>query len=131
MRTTRRRGGVVFEKRVAAGSDDAEQNFSTGGVSLSSSDLELVQDAGANQAVGIRFTGVAIPKGVSIVNAWVQFTADQTGSSATSVSIQGEAADNAATFTTSANNVTSRPRTVASVGWAPTAWTVVGEAGAV
>jgi hypothetical protein len=78
----------------------------------------------------MRFTGVTIPKGASIVNAWVQFRVDETGSSATSVSIQGQAVDNAATFTTSASNVTSRPRTVASVNWAPGAWTAVGDAGA-
>jgi hypothetical protein len=128
--TVNNSGGAIFEKRVAAGSDDAEQNVSTGAVDLSSSDLELVQDAGANQAVGIRFTGVTIPKGASIANAWVQFKADETGSSATSVNIQGQAADNPATFTTSASNVTSRPRTVASVNWAPTPWTAVGGAGA-
>jgi hypothetical protein len=120
---------IIFEKRVATSTDDAEQNPSSGVVDLTSSDLELVLDATANQAVGIRFTGVTIPQGVTIVNAWVQFKVDETGSSATSVNFQGQAADNPLTFTTAANNITLRPRTVASVNWVPAPWTVIGEAG--
>jgi hypothetical protein len=120
---------IIFEKRVTASSDDAEQYISTGAVTLTSSDLEMTLES-STQAVGMRFTGVTIPKGAPIVNAWVQFTVDQTGSTATSLSIQGEAADNPGTFTTVANNITSRTPTVASVNnWAPAPWTVVGQAG--
>jgi len=120
---------TTFEQRVAASSDDAEQNLATGSVGITSSDLELTVDGSANQAVGLRFTGVAIPPGAAILNAWVQFKVDQTGSSATSLSIQGQAADNPPTFTTSVNNVTSRPLTTASVGWLPAPWPVVGQSG--
>jgi hypothetical protein len=77
----------------------------------------------------MRFTGVTIPQGSAIVNAWVQFKVDETGFSATSVNVQGQAADNPLTFTTAANNITLRPRTVASVNWVPAPWTVLGEAG--
>jgi hypothetical protein len=122
--------GIIFEKRVAASSDDAEQNLATGSVGITSTDLELIlEGSSVNQAVGMRFTGVTLPQGAAIVNAWVQFKVDETGSSATSLNIQGQAADNPVTFTTSANNVMSRPRTVASVNWAPPAWTVVGQIG--
>jgi len=122
-------GAITFEKRVAASSDDAEQGLSNGSVSLTSSDLELTLDQTTNQAVGMRFTGVAIPPGAAIVNAWVQFKVDETGSSATSLTFRGQAADNPPTFTSSANNITSRPVTVASVSWAPASWTVVGQIG--
>jgi hypothetical protein len=119
----------TFEKRVAASSDDAEQAVSSGTVNLTSNDLELTQDS-SNQAVGLRFTGVTIPKRAAIVNAWVRFRADATGSTATSLNIRGQAANNAGTFKTSANNITSRPTTAASVNnWAPAPWTVVGESG--
>jgi hypothetical protein len=122
-------GTITFEKRVAASADDAEQNPSTGAVDLTSSDIELVLDGGVNQMVGLRFTGVTIPQGATIANAWVQFKVDETGSTATSVNVQGQADDNPLTFTTAANNVGSRPRTAATVNWVPPAWTVVGQAG--
>jgi 3-phytase len=118
----------TFEKRVASSSDDAEQFVSSGAVSLASSDLEMTLES-SNQVVGLRFTGVTIPKGAAIVNAWVRFKADETGSTATSLNIRGQAADNPATFTTSANNISARPGTTAAVNWAPAAWTVVGQAG--
>jgi hypothetical protein len=118
----------TFEKRVASSSDDAEQYVSSGAVSLTSGDLEMTLES-SNQVVGMRFTGVTIPKGAAIVNAWVRFKVDETGSTTTSLNLGGQAADNPATFTTSANNISARPRTAASVNWAPAPWTVVGQAG--
>jgi hypothetical protein len=113
---------------VASSSDDAEQYVSSGAVSLTSGDLEMTLES-SNQVVGMRFTGVTIPKGAAIVNAWVRFKVDETGSTTTSLNLGGQAADNPATFTTSANNISARPRTAASVNWAPAPWTVVGQAG--
>lgn len=119
--------GNVLEYRVAVGSDDAEESAG-GSVSLSSSDLELVEDGNA-QRVGLRFTSVMIPRGTSIAHAWIQFKVDEATSTAASLLIQGQAADNAATFTSAANNVSSRPRTAASATWVPAAWSGSGTAG--
>jgi hypothetical protein len=114
-------GPFTVERAVAAGSDDAEQN-SGGGVSLTSSDLELVTDGTTVQTVGVRFTGVGVPRGATIVRAYVQFETDEVSTGATSLTIRGQAADNPATFTTASNNISSRPRTTASVGWVPPSW---------
>jgi len=114
--------------RVAAGSDDAEES-ATGSVSLTSGDLELVYD-GSNQVVGLRFTGLAIPRAATIQEAWVQFTVDEAQSEVTQLTIQGQAADNAPTFASSSTNVSGRVRTSASVSWSPAAWNTVGDAGA-
>lgn len=112
---------------MSASTDDAEQK-SNGSVSLSSSDLELVVDS-SDQTVGMRFNAVTIPKDATITNAYLQFTVDETGSSAaTALQIWGQAADNASTFTTTTNNISSRAKT-ASVSWSPTAWSTVGAAG--
>jgi hypothetical protein len=108
---------VVFEKRVIASADDAEEG-PRGGVSITSRDLELVDD----QEVGMRFTGVDIPAGATILEAWLQFQADETGAGAISLTLQGEAVDDAATFTTRNANVSSRPRTAAASVWSPPAW---------
>jgi hypothetical protein len=113
--------------RVAASSDDAEES-SSGSVGLTSSDLELIQES-SNQTVGMRFNGVAIPPGATIVLATIQFMVDETNSGATSLTIQAEAADNASTFTSSSGNVSSRVRTAASVGWSPPPWNTVGAEG--
>ena len=118
----------VVESRVAASSDDAEEGPS-GSMSLGSSDLELVVAGTSTQTVGIRFVGVNVPRGVSVVNAYVQFQTDETSTLTTNLNVSGQAADNAPTFTTASLNISSRPRTVTAVAWSPPAWTIVGEAG--
>ena len=124
-------GGTVqtFERRVAAGSDDAEQSVGSGSVNLSSSDLELTTDGSTQQVVGIRFQNVQVPKGASITDAYVQFRTDETSTGASSMTVRAENADNAPTYTTANANVTSRA-TTGSVAWSPPDWTTVGEAGA-
>ncbi|MEI2302524.1 hypothetical protein MKZ91_31295, partial [Ensifer sp. MJa1] len=67
---------TIFETRVVASADDAEER-SSGSMSLNSSDLELTVDDGVGQTVGIRFIGIDIPKGAIITNAYIQFTVDE------------------------------------------------------
>ena len=105
----------VLEVRVAASSDDAEERIS-GYMKRTSGDLELVFDKTHHQTVGMRFNGVTIPPGATILDASVQFQADEVNTVATTVTIQGEATDNASTFIQSSGNITSRPRTTAA--WA-------------
>lgn len=121
-------GGATFEKRVAANTDDAEEPASLV-PSLNSSDLEFVHD-GTDQVVGMRFTGVTIPRNATITRAYIQLTTDEAYSTITSLQVRGQAVGNAPTFTTATGNLSTRTRTSASVAWAPSAWTVVGEAGA-
>ena len=120
-------GAATLERRIAAGSDDAEES-ATGKVATNSTDLELVYDKSL-QRVGIRFSAVTIPPGAVVTRAYVQWTADEAQNEATSLLIQGQAADNAATFTTAGSSISTRPRTSASTSWAPVAWTLVNEAG--
>jgi len=121
-------GSVTTQRRIAAGADDAEERVSSGAVDLSSSDLELIYDK-RDQVVGLRFTGLSVPKNAPILDAYVQFKVDEKPSATTTLSIQAEAADDAAPFTTAARNVSGRPRTAASVPWSPAAWPTVGAAG--
>jgi len=112
---------------VAVGSDDAEES-ATGAVNLNSSDLELVLDGSrGNQTVGLRFTGVAIPRGAPVTNAFVQFQVDRATSTATSLTIRGQAADDPGTFKKTAMNISSRTPTGQSVTWDPVpAWPTPG-----
>ncbi len=120
---------LSVDVRVSASSDDAEER-ADGSMSLTSSDLELVYDGG-DQTVGMRFTGVAVPQGASIIAAHVQFQVDETGSGATVLTLEGEATDHAATFGSASRDVSSRTRTPpsASVPWEPAAWTRTRDAG--
>ena len=120
-------GTGVFEVRVAASTDDAEEG-PTGSIGLTSSDLELVQDANA-QTVGMLFNCLTIPQVATILNVFVQFQVDETSTVATSLSLQGEATDNAITFAGANSNISSRAKTVAAVPWNPPAWSTVGQAG--
>jgi hypothetical protein len=117
----------VLDVPVRTSADDAEERTSTGAVSLGSGDMNLVQDGTNAQRVGLRFTGVTVPAGATITAAWVQFQVDEASTAATSLTVSGQAADTAATFTTTAGNISSRPRTAASVPWTPLAWPTVGE----
>jgi hypothetical protein len=98
---------------------------------LTSSDLELITEASSSeQAVGMRFNGLAIPQGATIVSAYVQFQVDETANlDPSALTIQGQAVDDALTFTAIAGDISSRDRTAAAVPWAPAAWQTVGEAG--
>lgn len=119
---------AVLERRIASGADDVEQRGHS--MSLSSTDLELIQDGTTVQTVGLRFTGLDVPAGATITRAYIQFTTDEASSVATSLRIRGEDVNDAAAFTSATDNVSSRAVTDASVLWTPPAWTTVGAAGA-
>jgi len=122
-------GQTELDIRVAAASDDAEESDS-GSVNLGSNDLDIVDNGGAGlQTVGLRFNGVAIPPGATILDAHVQFQADESDLGPTSLLVQGEDADNAQTFASSDGNISSRADTTATVNWAPPDWTTVGANG--
>jgi len=116
----------LLDVRVSTSSDDAEEDPS-GSVNLGSSDLELVREADL-QTVGIRFQNIPLPQGATVTNAYVQFTVDEATTEATSLTIAGQADDDAPTFTEASSDVSSRQRTQASVSWSPAPWNSEGEA---
>jgi hypothetical protein len=117
----------TIDVQVSSSSDDAEED-GAGNVDLKSSDLEMVYDKG-DQIIGIRFNNVTVPPGATVIDAWIQFTVDEDKATPTSLSIAGQLSNNAAEFTTSRYNISSRPLTSARVSWTPGLWNVVGAAG--
>lgn len=116
---------------VTSSSDDAEQS-AAGVVTLDSTDLELVRDdatSSGDQTVGLRFPNLPVPADAVLSSAYLQFIADETNNTSTALTLRAEAADNAATFTSTANNISARPLTTSSVSWAPAAWNAVDERG--
>jgi hypothetical protein len=115
-------GAVMSEQRIAADSDDAEEEGSgSHDVFLSSLDLELVEDA-YDQLVGLRFSALEIPRGARILDAWLQFQADGSTSTGTSLQVRAEASDDAPTFTRTRRDISNRALGSASVSWTPPAW---------
>ena len=99
--------------QVAASSDDAFEN-NTGVVSIGFANL-LVIDA-VDKWHGYRFTNVTIPKDSPIASAILQLMPTST-SDMPNIAIRGQAIDDAPTFTTGANDISSRSLTTASVTW--------------
>lgn len=119
----------VISSRVATSSDDAEEKNSTGSMTTTSGDLDLTVSGGSQQSTGVRFRP-AIPAGATILNAYIQFTADEALSSSTSLTIKGQKSGNAPTFTSANGNISGRATTRSSVSWsAVPSWKKVGDAG--
>ena len=100
---------------IVANTDDAEQDGAN--VRLGGNDLHIGPDI-----VGLRFVNVGLPKDATIVSAAVQFTASATDIDPATVAIVAENDSNAATFSNTANDISNRPPTVASVPWSPGPW---------
>ena len=116
---------------ISTGSDDAEEG-PDGSVYLTSSDLELTDDPdnGGTQTVGMRFSGLNIPQGATITNAYIQFTVDETNSRDTSLTFHAEKTAHSETFTSTANDISSRMKTSASTSWnLVSPWSAIGDRG--
>ena len=136
-------GTVVV--RIQDGNDDVEETQFDGFLKMDSSDLELgdadffdfmdkravfgfFDPMSEDQKVGLRFQNLQIPQGATITAAYLVFTVDEPGTQTTTVTIAGEASDNAAPFQEwGFYDLSSRPMTNASVGWNIPAWTHVGQ----
>lgn len=130
--------------QIGTASDDLEewiagpgQTKVVGSMDAGSSDLELGTEAANNadpQVVGLRFTGIAIPKGALITKAYLQFQVDATNKNTDpcNIWIKAQDSDNPLTFETTPFNITSRSYLKDSIFWGiPTAsWSTVGQNGA-
>ncbi|MBX3027834.1 hypothetical protein KF840_23310 [bacterium] len=114
---------VTTTVRVAARFDDAEQSPQRIDDTDGATDLDLGVVFGA-----LRFGSVVIPPGATITAASLQLTADQAFSSsnatACTLTLFGEAVDDAPSFGANFANLAALPRTTASVPWAVPAWVV-------
>jgi hypothetical protein len=125
--------GVVWEGRVSQDTDNSEELDPQGTPEGSSSDLEFpYEDAGKGekQLLAIRWQDVDVPKGATIVDAWIEFTVDETedGTLHVSVIIEGELNPNPPTFnlSTPSEIANRQPRTIAQAIYEPEHWTTVG-----
>ncbi len=111
---------------VTAAFEGGGTEFPAGTMFLDSGDLELNYDSsngGFHQLVGVRFVPI-LPTGVTaedVTSAVIQFTADAGSRAPLTVQIAAQDAPNPGTFTTTANDISSRPLT-SSVSWTVEGW---------
>lgn len=121
-------GDIDITASLISDDDDAEEYKSDGSVDLNSSDIELtVEDLpwpldNENQWIGLRFSGLQIPQGATIQNAYLQFTADEDQDDAANITIYGEASGDALAFSGNDYNLSNRTLTSSSVGWSLASW---------
>ena len=117
---------LFFQQNILSSSDDAEEKFDGSSVTTSSSDIELMYDTWNSQGLqtaGLRFDNIVVPSNATIVDAYIQFTADKTNSGSMTITFKGEDVANSTTFANTTNNISGRATTSSSVVWSPPAWT--------
>ncbi len=118
---TTQAGSTTVTIPVVSPSDDAEEILG-GGMELTGGLLDLRAKNGVLQTVGVRFQNVTIPRGAIVESAYFTVKGGTLDSGSVTLKVQGEAADNALTFSSSKNNISSRSKTGASVTWQPNSW---------
>ncbi len=123
-------GNVTIEGDILTDNDDAEEHKDDGSVDLTSSDLELCIEewvwplSDEDQWVGLRYDNLALPQGATVINAYLQFTADSDESNAANFTIYAEDDHNSAAFQGADYDISSRLKTSNSVSWSPNDWTL-------
>ncbi|MBL4595425.1 MAG: fibronectin type III domain-containing protein [Robiginitomaculum sp.] len=72
--------------------------------------------------VGLRFNGITIPAGSTISSSYVEFTSEEDDDKASSVTIYGQGIDNAPTFTSTDDDISSRVSTTETITWSIPEW---------
>ena len=120
---------VVIQTTVSNSGDDAEEHLTRKTVSISSSDLELGEDKEEAQEVGVRFNGLGIPEGAQVTYAAIQFTVDEISLGPCQVLIETTVGADVDAFTSDAENLSRRIRSLEQVSWDISDWKRIGESG--
>lgn len=107
---------AIFNGAVTQSSDDAGES-GNGTVTI---DGTTIGSGGGATWAALRFQNVTIPPGSIINSAVVDLWFTSTPNSSPNHDIYCQAADNAATFAASSNNISGRPRTTAKTPWTAT-----------
>lgn len=108
-------------------------NGSVASSSCSSADIEMSTQGenSGTQNIGLRFTGVDVPKDAVITNAYVQFVSDSTKQSGgITLRTRAIAANNLSAWSCPANNqLNNASKTTAYSDWSPADWNINGQSG--
>ncbi len=105
---------TTITEKITSGNDDGYDNPEKPEFNLSGSYVKIQRlKRGA-----LRFPNVSVPAGATVTGAKLRLIASSSESgAAVTLRIEGEAADNAAAFVATANNLINRPKVATSVDW--------------
>lgn len=109
---------ATFTAAVVASADDATEIAGTPTLTDTSLDLAVAN------TIGVRFLNVNVPVGATIDAATLTFTAESIGTAYSVVTVRGDSDTTPATFTTGANDISSRGTTTSFSEWLPDIWAV-------
>ena len=116
-------GAVSLIARINDDKNDVEEWLNNGGMEINGNILSMGENySNVDQAVGYRFEDLEIPQGATITNAWLEFTAHETTTSAATLNIYAEAIDQAPEFTNTSQDLTDRNAVSTQVTWHPEGW---------
>ena len=115
---------------ISKNRDDAEQD-SNGRVKLVSTDLELTEDEGNAQWVGLQYHNLQLFPGETIANAYIEFTVNEVSKSEKTdqLSIHLEQSPTPQPFTKRHNNLSERSLIGKHTEWTPKEWKKVNDCG--
>jgi len=113
--------------QTALSGDDAEQFGSS--VDIIDNDLDIGFDSeqASDQTIGLRFQEIDVPNAATILSAEIAFIAKGISDDTAEFTIKGIDDDNVTQFSSTANDITDRTTTSASVAWIPPQWSVASE----
>jgi len=101
---------------VNSGKNDAEEKDGRK-AATGSPDLEIFNDGGKNQTIGLRFTNINLPANAEIIDARIEFEGDGPSWGVVSGRVYGQNADNPPAFKNRWRNITNRAKTATAVNW--------------
>jgi hypothetical protein len=104
--------------QVSASTDDCDITYETESINLTGTGIRNGYNSSLdeNYQLGLRFTGVHIPRGAKINSAYLTLVAHTSRTGTCDATIKGEASDNPSTFSTYSDFI-NRPRTTAYTTW--------------
>ncbi len=106
---------TTLTRSVSASNDDAQETGGT--MNLAASNLNA---SSATQGIGLRFTNITIPPGSTINSAYLTVNITSSSYDDPNLTIRGSGEADTTTFTSTANDITNRWKTSASVSWSAT-----------
>ena len=113
---------VTLTSRISNNDDDSEETVSDGNSRPEGNTLSIGESGSSSQLVGLRFGDLDIPRGVTITSATLEFVADNSQFSNSSLSIGVQASDDAAAFTSDTADLSDRALHQDKVDWQPESW---------
>ena len=113
--------------QTALSGDDAEQFGSSVDVIDNDLDIGFDSEQVSDQTIGLRFQEIDVPNAATIISAEILFTSKGTSTDTAEFTIKGIDEDNVIQFSSTADDITDRTTTSASVSWVPESWILSSE----